>query len=107
LHIQTVIVDPDPAGAAVTISVLSSDADSDAVKNPADSPNTIKGTVKVIYDTAMKLNGNVRNIYPSGGDTTMLARHIDLVNQMWKSKIDTMTKIIDGVTGVLKIGSIL
>jgi hypothetical protein len=109
MHIQTVVFDPDPKGADVTISVLSSDATSDAIKAAADaaSPNTIKGNVKVIYDTAMKLNGNVRNVYPSNGDATTLDRHIALVNQMWKSKIDTMTKIIDVVTGVLKIGSLL
>ena len=41
---------------------------------------------------------------PGGGDTTMLNKHIALLDQIW-TKTETLTKIIDGVTGAFKIGA--
>jgi hypothetical protein len=105
LHIQTVVFDTDPSAspAQVAISVLSSNG-----PPPGGSPSIVKGKVTAIYDTTMEINGNVKATYPSQNpDPAMLNRHNAIVDKMWQSKIDTMTKIIDGITGALKIGSLL
>jgi hypothetical protein len=88
----------------VSISVITPSGDSALTQN---QPVAIKGKIKAIYDTTIKLNGDVQSMYPSNPDPGMLQRHNTLVDQMWKSKTDIMTKMIDGVTGALKIGSIL
>jgi hypothetical protein len=100
LHIQTVVFDPqNDAPVDVTISVITS-GDSTPTQN---QPVVVKGKIKAIYDTTIKINGDVQSMYPSNPDAGMLQRHNTLVDQMWKSKTDTMTKMIDGVTGALKL----
>jgi hypothetical protein len=111
LHIQTVIFEPAAdSNADVTIKIMSSTdeittdtktASTDPKKNNVSS---VKGKVAAVYDTMMRINGDVQNTYPSKIDPTLWGRHNALVDQMWKSKIDTMIKIIDGITDALKIG---
>jgi hypothetical protein len=46
-------------------------------------------------------------MYTNNPDAGMLQRHNTLVDQMWKPKTDIMTKMIDRVTGALKMGTLL
>lgn len=114
-HIQTVIFESSSDNTAdITIPIISttsSESNTDAKNTNTDTKKTevptVKGKVSAVYDTTMKLNGDVQNLYPSKIDTTIWARHNALVDQMWASKTATMTKIIDALTGALKLGSIL
>lgn len=113
---QTVIFDPSTdniADIAIPIisPTLSNEPNADTKNTNIDAKKTeiptVKGKITAVYDTTMKLNDDVQNLYPSKIDTTIWTRHNLLVDQMWKSKTDTMIKIIDSVTGVLKLGSLL
>ena len=114
-HIQTVIFDPSADNTAEIniqiISPTSNESNTDTKNTTTDTKKTeisaVKGKVAAVYDTTMKTNGDVQNLYPSKIDTTLWTRHNALVDQMWKSKTDTMTKIIDALTGALKLGSLL
>lgn len=108
-HIQTVIFDPPTDSTAdITIPIITSTSSEES--NNTDTKKieipTVKGKVIAVYDTTMKLNGDVQNLYPSKVDSTIWTRHNAIVDQMWKSKTDTMIKIIDAMTGVLKLGSL-
>jgi hypothetical protein len=110
LHIQTVIFEPTAdSNADITIPIISSlnKTSSDTKNSSTDSKKgdiaMVKGKVAAIYDTTMKLNGDVQNMCPTKIDPTIWNRHNLIVDQIWKSKIDTMIKIIDGMTGILKL----
>jgi hypothetical protein len=73
LRIQTVIFEADPkvSPEQVTISVISSGGISSSGVQSAPTESTtkqnntiaVKGKINAIYDTTMKLNGDVQNMY--------------------------------------------
>lgn len=97
LRVQTVVLNSPTGTISQTIS--------SAAGEPKFLDTT--GTVTATYYTIIKIGGDTQNVFPEKVDQTIFDRHNQLVDQMWKARTDTIVKIIDGITGALKIGTFL
>ena len=97
LRVQTIVLSSTYGTESITISTSPGE--------PVFLP--VKGNVTAIYYTSVSLNGDTQNTFPDKIDQIIFDRHNQLVDQMWKARTDTLVKIIDGITGALKIGSLL
>lgn len=95
LHVQTVVYDSQPTTSSGTANTFSETG------APIFLP--VPTNVIAIYDTVIGLNGDTRNSFPKEIDQTVLTRHNALVDTVWKTRNDAITKIIEAIVGALKI----